>query len=179
MHEINTAAETITSAADPEANIIFGATINPDLDGEIIITVVATGFDDSYFTNRKITTGIASRSSKAPVKKDDDKKTVINKSEDSVMGNLDMDLDDSDADNDFHSDDDGPNMWTMDDKEEDNSDTDKPEVDQEEPKDETSDSPRVINDAIEDENEVEKQPSFLRRLKNRRKSNQEDENQDH
>src|SRR5579859_232163 len=53
MHEINSAAETITNAADPEANIIFGATINPDLDGEVIITVVATGFDASYYTERQ------------------------------------------------------------------------------------------------------------------------------
>ena len=29
MHEINAAAETITAAADPDANIIFGATITP------------------------------------------------------------------------------------------------------------------------------------------------------
>lgn len=53
MHEINAAAETITAAVDPEANIIFGATISPDLDGEIIITVVATGFEASYFANRR------------------------------------------------------------------------------------------------------------------------------
>lgn len=53
MHEINTAAETITAAADPDANIIFGATIDPDLDGEIIITVVATGFDPAYFNKRQ------------------------------------------------------------------------------------------------------------------------------
>ena len=33
MHEINAAAETITAAADPDANIIFGATINPDIPG--------------------------------------------------------------------------------------------------------------------------------------------------
>jgi cell division protein FtsZ len=52
MHEINTAAEAITTAADPEANIIFGATVNPELDGEVIITVVATGFDASYFAKR-------------------------------------------------------------------------------------------------------------------------------
>jgi cell division protein FtsZ len=52
MHEINTAAETITSAADADANIIFGATISPELDGELIITVVATGFDAAYFANR-------------------------------------------------------------------------------------------------------------------------------
>jgi cell division protein FtsZ len=179
MHEINTAAEAITSAADPEANIIFGATINPDLDGEIIITVVATGFDDSYFTNRKITTGIPSGSTKALTDKESDKKSVTNKSEDSVMGNLDMDLDDTDSENDFHNEDDGPNMWTMDDKEENDTETDK--SDQEEPKEENLDTPRVINGALEDENEdeVEKQPSFLRRLKNRRKNSSDNENQEH
>src|SRR5688572_10590594 len=52
MHEINAAAEAITAAADPEANIIFGATINPELEGEIIITVVAAGFDASYGTKQ-------------------------------------------------------------------------------------------------------------------------------
>src|SRR5690606_34192310 len=52
MHEINAAAEAITTAADPDANIIFGATIDPDLQGELIITVVATGFDAAYYTNR-------------------------------------------------------------------------------------------------------------------------------
>lgn len=54
MHEINAAAETITNAADPDANIIFGATINPDLEGEIIITVVATGFDSDYYSTRRM-----------------------------------------------------------------------------------------------------------------------------
>src|SRR5437764_239563 len=52
MHEINTVAETITAAADTEANIIFGASINPELEGEIIVTVVATGFDESYYASR-------------------------------------------------------------------------------------------------------------------------------
>src|SRR5690606_14903937 len=56
MHEINMAAETITAAADPDANIIFGATINPELEDEIIITVVATGFDAAYFANRDVNT---------------------------------------------------------------------------------------------------------------------------
>ncbi len=54
MHEINIAAETITSAADTDANIIFGATINPDLEGEMIVTVVATGFDESYYGRRVV-----------------------------------------------------------------------------------------------------------------------------
>lgn len=59
MHEINAAAETITAAADPDANIIFGATISPELDGEIIITVVATGFEESYYSNRQRTSSPA------------------------------------------------------------------------------------------------------------------------
>jgi cell division protein FtsZ len=54
MHDINLAAETITSAVDPSANIIFGATINPKLEGEMIVTVVATGFDGTYFGRTKI-----------------------------------------------------------------------------------------------------------------------------
>ncbi len=49
MHEINEAAETITAAVDPDANIIFGATLHPDMQDEIAITVIATGFDASYF----------------------------------------------------------------------------------------------------------------------------------
>jgi len=48
MSEIQEAAEVITSAVSPEANIIFGASIRPDLEDEIVITVVATGFDSGY-----------------------------------------------------------------------------------------------------------------------------------
>ncbi|MFA6024011.1 MAG: cell division protein FtsZ [Candidatus Gracilibacteria bacterium] len=46
MFEVDEAARIITEAADPEANIIFGAVINDSYTGEIKITVVATGFDD-------------------------------------------------------------------------------------------------------------------------------------
>jgi cell division protein FtsZ len=47
LSEINEAADVIAQAADPEANIIFGAVIDPKLDNEIKITVIATGFDVS------------------------------------------------------------------------------------------------------------------------------------
>jgi len=43
--EVNAAAELVQKSADPEANIIFGAVINEDLNDEILITIVATGFD--------------------------------------------------------------------------------------------------------------------------------------
>ena len=45
MHEIDEAAKVITNAVDPEANIIFGSVIDPNLSGEIRITVIATGFE--------------------------------------------------------------------------------------------------------------------------------------
>ncbi len=48
MHEISVAASVITESADQDVNVIFGATINPDLEGEIIVTVVATGFNHDY-----------------------------------------------------------------------------------------------------------------------------------
>ena len=49
MSEIQEAAEIITSAVSPDANIIFGATLKADLEDELIITVIATGFDSAYF----------------------------------------------------------------------------------------------------------------------------------
>jgi len=44
MFEINQAAEFISNSVDPDANIIFGATIEADMKEEIQITVLATGF---------------------------------------------------------------------------------------------------------------------------------------
>jgi cell division protein FtsZ len=46
MHEVSEAAKIITASADPNAKVIFGATINDSMKDEIKITVVATGFDD-------------------------------------------------------------------------------------------------------------------------------------
>jgi cell division protein FtsZ len=42
--EINEAARVVADAADPEANIIFGATVDPDLEGQVWVTVVAANF---------------------------------------------------------------------------------------------------------------------------------------
>ena len=49
MSEIQEAAEVITGAVSPDANIIFGASIRPELEDEIVVTVVATGFDSDYY----------------------------------------------------------------------------------------------------------------------------------
>ncbi len=47
MTEVNEAAQVIAQAADPDANIIFGATIKEDQLDQIKISVIATGFDES------------------------------------------------------------------------------------------------------------------------------------
>ncbi len=52
MSEVQEAAEVITGAVSPDANIIFGASIRPELEDEIIVTVVATGFDSDYYNER-------------------------------------------------------------------------------------------------------------------------------
>lgn len=46
MFEVDEAARIITEAADPEANIIFGAVIDENYTGQVKCTVVATGFDN-------------------------------------------------------------------------------------------------------------------------------------
>lgn len=45
MYEIDEAAKAITEAADADANIIFGAIIDEAMQGEVKITVIATGFE--------------------------------------------------------------------------------------------------------------------------------------
>ncbi|BAF60031.1 MAG: cell division protein FtsZ [Pelotomaculum sp.] len=45
LFEVNEAAEIIAQAADPEANIIFGAVIDERMEDEVRVTVIATGFD--------------------------------------------------------------------------------------------------------------------------------------
>jgi cell division protein FtsZ len=152
MHEINSAAEIITAAADPDANIMFGATINPELEGEMIITVVATGFDSSYYGMRS-----KSGNTSAPTEK--------------VIKDLDIDIDkkgesEDNEETDFISDKQPMvDMWN---DETDETNDDK-KVDQLEDQTKTPEKANEDN-SEESENEfkdVEK-PSFLRRLKKRK-----------
>ncbi len=48
MYEIDEAAKAITEAADADANIIFGAIIDEAMQGEVKITVIATGFESEH-----------------------------------------------------------------------------------------------------------------------------------
>ncbi|CAM3264522.1 cell division protein FtsZ [Brevibacillus invocatus] len=47
LYEVNEAADIVSSAADPDVNMIFGAVINEDLKNELVVTVIATGFEEA------------------------------------------------------------------------------------------------------------------------------------
>ncbi|HSX45581.1 MAG TPA: cell division protein FtsZ [Candidatus Saccharimonadia bacterium] len=160
MHEINSAAEAITTAADPDANIIFGATINPDLEGEVIITVVATGFDASYFAKQQRREKPVTTENLVTAKSDLDVSTPASaKQEEKTLSEIDMDLgDDAEADkHDFTSEEkEIPNIWAIHDDEDDDKRGDE----------KADDDHGVVSGSLEEELE---KPSFLRRLGRKRK----------
>jgi len=178
MHEINAAAETITAAADPNANIIFGATINDDVQGEVIVTVVATGFDDTYYDRQTgalqsidtSTSTLASANSTEKVKSNP--VTDLNEED---AAEIDMELPESDDEEDLRSEsvpesgdlgslkDDEPqgNMWDQPSSdEEQNAEEEAAQGDSQE-----EDSSEKV---LDDDDALEK-PSFLRRLKRNKK----------
>jgi len=55
MSEVDEAARMIADAVDPDANIIFGATIDESMVDQIRITVIATGFDEARKTLQGLT----------------------------------------------------------------------------------------------------------------------------
>ncbi len=176
MHEINAAAETITTAADPDANIIFGATINPELEGEVIITVVATGFDASYYAKR-----VADGSSATPAPALSNNVTAAtNKQDEKTLAEIDMNLsDDKTSHDDFTKDTPMPNIWSIHDEDDDH----KSDGDDDDDHHKSSASDRSATDRDDDddsqvvssnlEDELEK-PSFLRRLGRRKKDDTDD-----
>ena len=79
LQEVNIAAELIQNSADPEANIIFGAVIDENLKDEILITVIATGFEKNPVLKKPTKLNDAAMSSdsvtpaaKQPLKEEDD-----------------------------------------------------------------------------------------------------------
>ncbi len=144
MHEINTVAETITAAADDEANIIFGATINPQLEGELIVTVVATGFDDTYYATRAKPAAELLRQAEAIG--EETLAPVSQQLDDQTMAGIDMEFKDKVRAEDHFHDDNVPNIWAL---------PDEQNISEESRRQE------------EEEAELEK-PSFLRRFRRRK-----------
>ncbi len=119
MSEIQEAAELITSAVAPDANIIFGATLKPEMEDELIITVIATGFDSAFFDGQETPAlpddPIANRPT-APQKKDNEAVGSVAEEE---LAKIDMDLDKGDdGTKAFHSEEE-KNIWHYDEEESD------------------------------------------------------------
>lgn len=117
MSEIQEAAEIITSAVAPDANIIFGATLKPEMEDELIITVIATGFDSQYFheqaaalADSPVSSLQEAPSSSTPTmtSKDAANDDAVNE----AVGSINMNLD-TEAQSSFADDDDVPstNIW--------------------------------------------------------------------
>lgn len=53
LHEVNESAELVAQEASPDANIIFGAVVDPSIENEIRVTVIATGFDKDNTSDTK------------------------------------------------------------------------------------------------------------------------------
>lgn len=54
MYEVNEAAKVITESADPNARIIFGSVVDENMEDEVKVSVVATGFGDSARSTKKV-----------------------------------------------------------------------------------------------------------------------------
>ena len=66
LFEVDEALRTIRDASTTEINIIYGATINPDLGEDLIVTVIATGFDETNATAKPVEMLIGDNRNKKP-----------------------------------------------------------------------------------------------------------------
>lgn len=62
LYEVQEAADIVASASDEEVNMIFGSVINENLNDEIIVTVIATGFSDDIATGTSTGSTLGGRS---------------------------------------------------------------------------------------------------------------------
>lgn len=113
MSEVQEAADIITAAVAPDANIIFGANLKPEMEDELIITVVATGFDSNYFSGKdnqgRATKATAAADAQAVKDANDD----FNKMD---LGSIDLDNDATSTPvtpEDFTSDNGNEATWTQ------------------------------------------------------------------
>jgi len=100
MSEIQEAAEIITSAVSPDANIIFGATLKAELEDELIITVIATGFDSAYFHNQAKTENVPAKESSTQVT-------------DETVGAIDLNLDSTTESTTMFAEEENGNIWNQ------------------------------------------------------------------
>lgn len=93
LYEVNEAADIVQSASDPDVNMIFGAVINEDLKDEILVTVIATGFDQNQ--TKEQSSQLSRRKPDFEVRKKEDNEVFPSfvKGTSSVIDNKDINFD--------------------------------------------------------------------------------------
>lgn len=114
MSEIQEAAEIITSAVSPDANIIFGATLKPDLEDELIITVIATGFDSAFFEEQAASLDIPGATVSPTVES-----PAVSTLDDKMVESVNLELDKEDTSGSFADDNDTTAIWNQPEEDED------------------------------------------------------------
>lgn len=111
MSEIQEAAELITASVAPDANIIFGSTIKPEMEDEMVVTVIATGFDSAYYSDDiEVAPAVNAEADKPAQEEVEPDVSDIN---------LDLDQDEHEqAKRDFANDDSDTNIWVTPDDDE-------------------------------------------------------------
>ena len=72
LFEANSAASLVSDAVDPNANIIFGATVADGFQDEMRVTVIATGFDEKKASAPRVGAFSANVEKSRPVEDDSD-----------------------------------------------------------------------------------------------------------
>ena len=112
MSEIQEAAEIITSAVSPDANIIFGATLKPELEDELIITVIATGFDSAFFEEQAASLDMPNPAA-------DKSGSVSQPLDEQMVESVNLELDKEDPAASFAEDTNGTDIWHQPEEDED------------------------------------------------------------
>lgn len=114
MSEIQEAAEIITSAVSPDANIIFGATLKPELEDELIITVIATGFDSEYFEQQAASLDMPGSTTATPTAQ-----SSTSEVDEKMVESVNLELDKEDPAANFSDDTPTTDIWNQPDDDED------------------------------------------------------------
>ena len=114
MSEIQEAAEIITSAVSPDANIIFGATLKPDLEDELIITVIATGFDSAFFEEQAASLSVPGSASGPTIES-----PAVAEVDDKMVESVNLELDKEDTSGSFADDTNATAIWNQPEEEDD------------------------------------------------------------
>lgn len=67
LYEVQEAAEIVSNASDEDVNMIFGSVINDELKDELIVTVIATGFDESKQAAQRSNQAMRSNNNAQPI----------------------------------------------------------------------------------------------------------------